>query len=158
MGLFLYPQTKLEGILKSPRLSVCTGQISIIFGSFCPKGIVIIMTSVCLSVRPQFLVNTTPPTFLDGFGRNLAQSKMMMGRCACERDFLVYQFLKSYGPWHLAYFTTFYSKWPLALSVLHQNSLWTQLLPPTFLNRLLCILAEGFSMHCTSIFTHQYTR
>jgi hypothetical protein len=29
--------------------------------------------------------------------------------------------------------------------------------PPTFLNRLLCLLAEGFSVHyCTSIFNFEW--
>jgi hypothetical protein len=41
-----------------------------------------------------FLVNATPPTFRDGFWRNLAQSKMMMGRCAWSEDVLVRRILQ----------------------------------------------------------------
>jgi hypothetical protein len=66
-------------------------------------------------------------TFLDGFGRNLAQRKMMMDRCACDWDFPVRRFFKELCP--LAYFINI----------------------PCERNHILCILAEGFSVHCTSI-------
>jgi hypothetical protein len=55
---------------------------------------------------------------------------MMMGRCTCDRDFPVRRCFKEC--WHLARISPKF--------LVNAN--------PTFLNRLLCILAEGFSVHC----------
>jgi hypothetical protein len=51
------------------------------------------------------LVNATPPTVLDGFGWNFAQSKKMMPRCAWIEDFPVCLFCNSYGSWHRLFYT-----------------------------------------------------
>jgi hypothetical protein len=80
-----------------------------------------------------FLVNVTSPTFLDGFGRNLAQSQMMMVRCARDRAFpvrLTYLRFTSNSLYVIfGYYFTFFAR------------LWTHLLtflPCTVFLELLC--------------------
>jgi hypothetical protein len=73
-------------------------------------------TPFYLSVRLSgchTFVNATP-TFLDGFGNLLAQSKMMMPRCAWSKDFPVCLLLQEL--------------WPLTLKTFHNFFLLMQLL------------------------------
>jgi hypothetical protein len=65
------------------------------FTTFCPSG--------C-----HTFVNATPPTFLDGIGQNLAQSKMMMPRCPWSEDFPVRLFLQELWPFTLRLFHNFF--------------------------------------------------
>jgi hypothetical protein len=58
-------------------------------------------SSVCPSVCHTF-VNATP-TYHNGFGWNLAQSKIMMPRCAWSEDFPVRRFLPELWPLTLTF-------------------------------------------------------
>jgi hypothetical protein len=75
-----------------------------------PKSIDFIMSSVCLSVCPSTIPHQLLLHFLTDFDRNWHKARWWWVYTHVIMIFRFVDFWKSYGPWHLAYFTEFPSE------------------------------------------------